>query len=71
MHCHRLTQSLFHTSRALRKWNKESFGFAQVKIKSLDEGLDSLQKNDMDRGRQMHILKDLRIQWARLEFINR
>lgn len=42
MHFHKLTQSLFHTSRALRKWNMEYFGFAQVKIKFLEEELEVL-----------------------------
>lgn len=69
MHCHKLARSLSHTYRALRKWNRESFCFAHEKIKSLEEELDLLQKDDLEVGRQRQINEELILNWAKLESI--
>lgn len=59
MHSHRLNRSLITTSKNLRKWNRESFGFANIKIGELEKELNHFQKMDSDDQRQKHILKDL------------
>lgn len=55
MHYHRLSRSLVCTSRALKKWNREIFGFAHIKIKDLEKELETLQSSDDQIGRQKQI----------------
>lgn len=69
MHCHRLNRSLNITTRRLRKWNRECFGFAEVKIYDLEEELQILQNGDSDESRQLQIREELKEQRARLECI--
>lgn len=71
MHCHRLNRSLNATSKALRKWNRESLGYAHQQIKGLENELANLQQIDQGVVRQDQIQSDLRIKRARMESINK
>lgn len=71
MHNHRLMQSLNATTKALRKWNREIFGFAQFKIKDLEGELETLQRNNVNHDRQRTILANLKEQRSMLELIHR
>lgn len=43
---HKIKRALTHTSKALSKWNKESFGFAQANITRLEGELERIQRED-------------------------
>lgn len=68
---HRLSRSLLDTSWALRIWNKDVFGYAEVAIKNLERELENLHLNNSDCDRQRDILESLKIQRSRLELIHR
>lgn len=59
------------TTRALRKWNREVFGYAQNTIKNLERELEDLQLADEKHTRQLLIQEELRTQRARLKDIYR
>lgn len=69
MEAHQLRRSLFNTSKALSKWNKEHFGFAHTKIKQLKEDLVNTPKDDDLKIQQ--IRSDLRTQRERMDSILR
>lgn len=64
---HQLKRSLYTTSRALQRWNQDQFGFAQSKIKQLEEELGRIQDGEISK--EMHIKADLRVHRAKLESI--
>lgn len=72
MESHQLRMSLFNTSKALKRWNKTHFGYAQTKIKLLEEDLNSLQ-GQYGRGElwKKQVIEELGKQKARLESILR
>lgn len=62
MESHQLWRSLFNTSKALRKWNKEYFGFANTKIKALEEELDKISSCPIgDSTKRTQVLENLQI----------
>lgn len=71
MHGHRLNRSLRATTIALQKWNREVFGFANIKVKDLEKELEELQGIDSNRGWHNQIHEKLRTQRYRLDSINR
>lgn len=50
MHCHRMNKTLQNTSKALKRWNRETFGYAHVKRKELE--LETLEKSESNTGKQ-------------------
>lgn len=46
MHCYIFNRNLYATSKALRKWNRDSFGYAHKQIKDLKTELGNLQQFD-------------------------
>lgn len=71
MRGHRLNHSLRLNLNILRKWNKEIFGFANIRIGDLENELENLQSNDQDGARQLQIQEELREQCAKLELISK
>lgn len=72
MKSHRLVKSLLFTSRALKRWNRNSFGFAQHAIAKLEVELKEVQSTTItDHCRQTEIIKELKIHRERLESINK
>lgn len=69
MECHQLRRSLFNTTKALQKWNREHFGFAQNQIYILETELANV--TDREEARQGKIRQELIIQRARLDLILR
>lgn len=68
--CHKLNWSLFHTTNALQKWNRELFGFAQLRINLLEEELKLLQFGEEGYSNSKRIIQDqLRVQKGKLESI--
>lgn len=55
MHWHRLNRSLKLTTSRLKKWNRDVFGNANIKIRELESELEYLQFQDTDGSRQWQI----------------
>lgn len=69
MEWHQLRISLTNTSKDLQKWNRDQFGFAQSKIKQLEDELGSNAIGDV--AKESCLRADLRVHRARLESIPR
>lgn len=59
MECHQLRRSLFNTTNALRKWNKEHFGFAQEKIRYLETEVEHIQSEKVVYDNQQNLKAEL------------
>nr|XP_048330864.1 uncharacterized protein LOC125422764 [Ziziphus jujuba var. spinosa] len=72
MNCHKLKISFQETTKALRIWNKEVFGFADKEIRNLEADLLLLQqREDRDMGKEAEVLDKLRVHRSRWESILR
>lgn len=52
---YKLDTSLRNTTRALQRWNRESFGYAHLKIKELEKELEITQQQDQPSAKQDEI----------------
>lgn len=59
-----------NTSKALQRWNRDHFGYANIRIKALKEELNKAQQNG-DRFKESSVIKELRTQRSRWESIIR
>ncbi|KAF3442021.1 hypothetical protein FNV43_RR15937 [Rhamnella rubrinervis] len=72
MACHKLGRSLFATTRALRRWNRCHFGYANLRIQSLEEELEIIQSKDGDnRSDYSKVKEELKVHRDRWESILR
>lgn len=70
MHWLQLRIILFNTLKPLKTWNRENFGFAQIKIKELEEKLNAAQSDPIGRSsEEIQIKGKLQIHRARKESI--
>lgn len=46
MESHQLRRSLFNTTKALHKWNREHFGFAHTKINQFETKLANTREGE-------------------------
>lgn len=68
---YKLDTSLRNTTRALQRWNRESFGYAHLKIKELEKELEITQQQDQPSAKQDEIRMQLEVQRNRMESIYR
>lgn len=43
MEFHKINKRIINTTKALKKWNRESFGFTHMKIREMEEEVEMLQ----------------------------
>lgn len=71
MHGYCLNRSLAATMKKLKKWIRECFGYANIKIENLEKELELLQDIETNDLKQNQIMEELQTQRLRLESINK
>ena len=67
---HKLGKSIWATTKALKLWNKNHFGYANIRIQSLEKELRKIQLLDGDnRLEQRRVTEELKIQGDHWESI--